>query len=313
MDKKILYKFFEGKVSAEEKERIREWLSDPANQQIMIEEREFFNALHLSNTKYERPVKKRNEQPKIRFIIREFLKIAAIIIFTAGIAGLFFISKMNDIKEAMNIVHVPPGQRVNLTLPDGTHVSLNAGSELRYSAYFSGSNREVQLNGEAFFNVKHNEQKPFVVHTRKCDIEVLGTKFNVESYDNSDDFSTSLIEGSVKLTNAVDFSDILILRPDSQATFRNGKLRADLIQDYDYFRWQEGLICFKDMEFGELMTRFEKYYDVKIIVENKDISKKIFSGKFRVSDGIDNALRILQKDTKYIYEKNHDATVLYIK
>lgn len=151
------------------------------------------------------------------------------------------------------------------------------------------------------------------MHTQKCDIEVLGTKFNVEAYANSADFSAALLEGSVKLTNTQDASDRLVLTPNHYATFSNGKLRTEPIEDYDYFRWQEGLICFKNMEFEELMTRFEKYFDIKITIENEEIRTKVFSGKFRTSDGIDNALRILQKDAKYRYEKNSEATLIHIK
>ena len=85
------------------------------------------------------------------------------------------------------------------------------------------------------------------------------------------------------------------------------------IADFDPFRWKEGLICFKSMHFKELMSRFEKCYGIHIIIENPKLADYICSGKFRISDGIDKALRILQKDAKYTFERNKDESVIYIK
>ena len=113
----------------------------------------------------------------------------------------------------MNTIKVPAGQRANLTLPDGTNVWLNARSEMRYPAVFTGNKREITLDGEAYFEVTHNEDKPFVVQTNKCNVEVLGTKFNVEAYSDSEDFCTSLMEGSVRVSDKGNPSESLVLAP----------------------------------------------------------------------------------------------------
>ncbi|MEG2066249.1 MAG: FecR family protein, partial [Tannerellaceae bacterium] len=225
----------------------------------------------------------------------------------------FYTSEKNELLSAMNTITVPAGQRVNLKLPDGTSVWLNARSEIVYPAVFLGSMREVKLDGEAYFEVAHNAKSPFIVHTKKCNIEVLGTKFNVEAYSDSDDFSTSLMEGSVKVTDKAASSTPIILKPDQMAHLENGRLLVSSIDDYDHFRWRDGLVCFRNMEFNELMTRFEKCYGIDIIIENKNLKGYTCSGKFRVSDGLDNALRILQQDARYTFERNEENTVVYIK
>ena len=100
---------------------------------------------------------------------------------------------------AMQTITVPAGQRVNLDLPDGSNVWLNAGTTMQYPVSFMTDKREVILDGEAYFEVAHNEKSPFVVHTSTLDVEVLGTKFNVEAYSARKIFETSLMEGRVKV------------------------------------------------------------------------------------------------------------------
>ena len=184
---------------------------------------------------------------------------------------------------------------------------------MRYPAVFTGNKREITLDGEAYFEVTHNEDKPFVVQTNKCNVEVLGTKFNVEAYSDSEDFCTSLMEGSVRVSDKRNPSETVLLSPNHMVSLENGQLSTSPISDFDVFRWKEGLICFRNMNFEQLMLRFEKCYGVRIVVENKHLVNYICSGKFRISDGIDNVLRILQKDAKYSFERNNDESVIYIK
>lgn len=317
MDKKILYKFFDRQATATEKKEIVQWLEESQeNRDKLFTEREFFTAMILSGKlrEQENVSKGGKKQNKTTFqyqtVLRELCKIAAVIALTVT-TGLFFLQK--DDGDAMHTITVPSGQRANLTLPDGTKVWMNARTEIQYPGTFSKSKREIRLNGEAYFEVSHNPKQPFIVHTNKCAIEVLGTRFNVEDYADSKDFSTALMEGSVKVSDNKQDKNTLILSPDQLATFRNGKLTAKNITDYDYYRWREGLVCFKDVEFKQLMHRFEKCYGVRIVIENDKWLEYGFTGKFRVSDGIENALKILQKEAPYTFRKNTDDSIIYIK
>ena len=313
MEKETLYKFFDGKASREEKEAVRIWLeSSPENEQMLFREREFFDAMILSgSTKSAGPDQK--SRPFYRTVLFEAMKIAAVFAINIACGTYFYKSEIRKRGEAMNTITVPAGQRANLTLPDGTNVWLNARSEMRYPAAFTGNKREISLDGEAYFEVTHKGGKPFVVRTDKCNVEVLGTKFNVEAYSDSEDFCTSLMEGSVRVSDKKKPSESLVLAPNQQVSWINGHLQSKPIADFDPFRWKEGLICFKSMHFKELMSRFEKCYGIHIIIENPKLADYICSGKFRISDGIDKALRILQKDAKYTFERNKDESVIYIK
>ena len=311
MEKETLYKFFDGKASREEKEAVRIWLeSSPENEQELFREREFFDAMILSGSTKSAGEEKKSH-PFFRTVLFEAIKIAAVFVITVACGTYFYKSEIRKIGEAMNTIKVPAGQRANLTLPDGTNVWLNARSEMRYPAVFTGNKREITLDGEAYFEVTHNEDKPFVVQTNKCNVEVLGTKFNVEAYSDSEDFCTSLMEGSVRVSDKGNPSETVLLSPNHMVSLENGQLSTSPILDFDVFRWKEGLICFMNLE--NLMLLFEKCYGVRIVVENKHLVNYICSGKFRISDGIDNALRILQKDAKYSFERNNDESVIYIK
>lgn len=318
MNKETLYRYFEGMASREEEEAVYRWLDASAgNEEDLLKEREFFDAMILAGSAEDANEKKVEVQKhfgiRIHSFVREVLKVAAVVAITVACGLYFHLADKKELLSAMNTISVPVGQRVNLKLPDGTLVWLNASSEIVYPAVFSGGKREVRLNGEAYFEVTHNIENPFVVRTEKCDIEVLGTKFNVEAYSNSNNFSTALMEGSVKVTGNDSSSRPVLLKPDQEVRMKDGRLMVSSINDYDQFRWREGLVCFKDVAFNELMTRFEKCYGIQIVVENRHLEEYTCSGKFRISDGVDNALRILQRDARYTFERNEDNSIIYIK
>lgn len=312
MDKETLYRFFEGKATPEQESEIRAWMeSSDENGKEFFRERKLFDAIVLLG-KQDKEVTENKRPFYTRIPVRELLKIAAVIVFTLS-ATLFIQNKiLSDDRVAMNIVSVPAGQRVNLTLPDGTNLWLNACSTLKYPAVFTKNKREIILDGEAYFEVAHNKKKPFIVHTGKCDVEVLGTKFNVEAYSNKSKFETSLMEGSVKVSLASNNAESLVLAPDNRAYLEGGKLVSAKIEDYGNYRWKEGLICFKNLPFSDVMLKLEKYFDIRIIINNKKVRSCILTGKFRQADGIDYALKVLQKDVYFNFKRSENNDVIYI-
>ena len=142
---------------------------------------------------------------------------------------------------SMLTIIVPAGQRVNIELPDGSNVWLNAGTQMQYPVSFMEDKREIILDGEAYFDVARNEKCPFIVHTHAMDIEVLGTKFNVEAYAKQQNFEASLIQGKIKIKSPSDNNISQVLLPDYKSTLKNGKLVISKIEDYNIYRWKEGL------------------------------------------------------------------------
>ena len=312
MRRDILYKFFEGKASPKEQRLIGQWLDESEkHKEVLVRERMVFDAMIVSGGITDRQsVQSRKKRTRVVFM--ELLRVAAVILVMFLVGGYIYVRKMEEIRLANNIVTVPVGQRVNLQLPDGTSVWLNASSEIIYPAYFSGSTREIHLNGEAYFEVEHNASKPFIVHTETFDIKVLGTKFTVEAYKGREGFTTALMEGSVEVTDRKNKDKSVRLYPAQKVAFRNGELCKSPIDNYDVYRWREGLICFKETRFADLMRQLEKNYGVRILINNEAVKEKVFSGKFRTTDGIDNALRLLQKEGHYTFEWDENKTTVCI-
>lgn len=316
MNRELLYRFFEGRASAEEMKDIKEWSESSAdNHRSLLRERKLFDAMlvlsSMKSGKEERPA------PAIRRprrLVRELLKTAAIIAVTvcSTTAIWFSIGNNRYAHMAMQTVTVPAGQRANVILADGTSVWLNAGTTLTYPSIFDGDRREVTLDGEAYFDVTHNEEQPFRVRTHQMDIEVLGTEFNVEAYADLNRFETSLIRGCVKVSSADNPSQHIILAPNQRTRVEDGRLVVDNIEDFDVYRWREGLYCFHEKPLADIMKDLEKYFDLDIKLENPDLANIVLTGKFRIPEGLDYILRVLQLDVNFTYRRDVEKNILYI-
>lgn len=310
MERKILYRFFEGKASLEEEEEVCDWTeASEENMQEYIKERKYFDLLLIQNKRNSTP---HSSSGKV-YLLNNLIKYAAVVLLFI-MCGLqaYYITKPEKNSE-MNTITVPTGQRVNLLLSDGTNVWLNSGSRMRYPASFTKGKREVTLDGEGYFEVTKDPKRPFVVQTDKYNIQVLGTKFNVEAYNDTPLFSAALMEGSIQISDKTKPSNITLLHPQQKANSINGQLVVEKIQNYDIYRWRDGLLCFEHIAFNDLMKEFEKTYDIQIINENKNLDNYICSGKFRISDGVDFILQVLQRDVKFRFQRNENNTIIYIK
>ena len=214
---------------------------------------------------------------------------------------------------ALQTITVPAGQRINITLADGTNVWLNARTTIQYPITFNEKERLVKLDGEAYFDVTKDKSKPFIVQTDNYNVEVLGTQFDVNAYSETGEFETTLMSGSVKVASASDSTQKITLKPNNKVFLQDGKLHVTAVDDYNPYRWKEGLICFKNETFTSIMKDFEKYYGLTIQVKNKNVFKYVYTGKFRQTDGIDYALRVLQKDIKFTYQRDDENQIIYIE
>lgn len=316
MERAWLYKFFEGTASLEEEKAIREWLAaSPEHEEILLKERKLFDAMLLWGEDAETSGQDvRKESLKGRSSLRtELLKVAAVVLLTLGLNTLYHHVFDREEPVAMQTVTVPAGQRVNIKLPDGSNVWLNARTTLRFPFAFRSGRREVELDGEAYFDIVKDKKHPFIVETSKAKVEVYGTQFNVDAYTDRDEFEATLMSGSVKVISAANPLDMQLLAPDSKAYLEKGRLKVAPVDDYNPYRWKEGLICFRNETFRNIMKDFEKYYGMRIHVENKQVLKYFYTGKFRQADGIDYALRVLQKDIRFTYHRDDENHMLFIK
>lgn len=311
MDKEILQRYVEGNVNPEEIIAVVDWLDADENNV-----REFM-ALHKLNdiSLLNQPDNRADNQKKkrtvsFRKIGYELAKIAAILIIFWGGTKLFETNTTEESIITYQTLYVPAGQRAELILPDSTRVWLNAHSKLIYPVSFGKGNRQVELNGEAYFDVVHNEKQPFIVKTRQMDIQVLGTEFNVTSY--SSDFEVSLLKGCIELSSP-NLSSTYRMKEKEHIKLKNNKLIINNITDYDYFRWKEGLICFNNESVATIIEKLKLYYDINIETHNKKFLNSRYSGKFRTKDGIEQVLKVLQIEHKFSYTKNNDLNLITIK
>lgn len=302
----LLQRYIKGEVSAEERLKVASWLDEsPENMREFLALRKLYDiSLWQTDTSEKHFVKKRHFS--IQKITIEILKIAAI--FLIGFWG----SKLSSDKIQMQTIHVPAGQRAELTLADGTHVWLNSRSTLKFPERFSANARNVELDGEGYFSVQHNEKSPFTVQTSKYAIQVLGTEFNVKAYRNSPLFETALLKGSVKISSP-NWENELLLKPNEVVSIENKRIKKSIINNNDYFKWKEGLFCFENESIQDLIKKLELYYDTTIEIQCPSLLEHHYSGKFRIQDGIEHVLKVLQLKHKFTYLKDDDKNLIIIK
>ncbi|MBC7947217.1 MAG: FecR family protein [Chitinophagaceae bacterium] len=269
------------------------------------------------------------EQPRIRPFIRK--KLLWITGFAASILIVWFVAiyvpgKNNQPKtSAQNTVSTKRGSKSKIQLPDGTQVWLNADSKITYNENFQGALREVQLTGEAFFDVVRDESRPFVIHANAIDVRVLGTAFNVRSYENEKKTETSLIHGSVEITLRNSPDNKYILKPNEKLIVQNDNLQ--LLAEKDATKksepkkpiltlakinyqekdtsaletlWVKNKLAFDGETFEEIALKIERWYDVKVNINDDRIRKVEFSGIFE-DENLQQVMEALQITGKFKY------------
>ncbi|QIA06580.1 FecR family protein [Draconibacterium halophilum] len=174
-------------------------------------------------------------------------------------------------------VKVPLGQMSEITLCDGTHVWLNSGTTLRYSNSFDRKSRNVILDGEAYFDVEKSDI-PFRVNLKHSVVEVLGTEFNVISYEKDNSSEITLVEGSVRV-NSPEGEKIAQLKPSQRLKIDDhSNIKLTTVDTEFYVSWTEGKIVFRDEKLTEICDRLERWYNVDITLEDKEVEELNFSG-----------------------------------
>lgn len=215
--------------------------------------------------------------------------------------------------QAETSLFVPAGQRVNLTLPDGTVVWLNAQSRLVYPTAFTGNERRVGIEGEAYFEVAPDKDHPFIVAIGDIEVKVLGTSFNVCNYPQETFCRVSLVEGSLQVYHPQSETDGIILKPNEEVCIENGKMQVSDISNSDYFLWTEGICSFDNEELGIILKKLELYYDITIEVKDADMLQWKYTVKFRQRDGIDEIFRLMQKVHPFRMQKDGDGNKIIIR
>ena len=318
MEKEIIKRYVRGEASFEERKMVTDWASsDPLHFKELEQERRLFLALtwHLPETQKPVPNTSTNRKRLTvwRNTARIALRIAAVIAIGLILGTMLYTYKVDSLPEQMLAIQTPAGQRMNTTLTDGTQVWLNSQARVEYPVLFSRNERRVKVSGEVMFDVTKSADRPFIVETYACDIEVLGTKFNVIADEQNGRFSTALLRGEVRITSRVDGQQIL-MKPNDVVSLENGKLRLSHIDDQDEYLWPEGYISLKNKNFNDLIEEFARVFDARIEVRGSidGADRRYKWGKIRIADGVDDALEILQASYRFTYTRDIETNEIII-
>ncbi len=245
-------------------------------------------------------------------------KIAAVLIFIVGIAGSLFgylnsgSNKLEPIPITYTTVITENGQTSKIILPDSSIVWLNSGTTLSYDNNFSVNNRNVSLEGEAYFKVKRNGAVPLVVCCNELEVKVLGTEFDVSAFPEDDEILVVLEKGSIELSHIRNKFQNFELEPGEIARFDdvNNKLVVSNTDTYQYVSWKDGVLIFNDASMKDVFTKLEHWYGVEIEVENPEVYDLIFNATI-VDENLEDIFHLIKYtcdiDYKIVY--SHDPLI----
>lgn len=318
MDDLLLIRFLTHSCTPEEIKRVSAWLAaGTANAEWLFEMERIWNLkkeIYYSDREeiekaYQRFItgltqEKGKSAPakKLfpRFRLSSLLKYAVSIVLIALLGANLYIASDNKTAKP-TVIEVPKGQRISIWLSDSTRVWLNSQSKLVYPARFSAVHREVTLEGEAFFEVKHNDRVPFTVHSSLLSVKVLGTRFNMRTYPDEKQVVT-LTEGNVEIHTG-DRTKSFVLHPQEQASYSvqtgltvTRNVPTDLVQ-----AWIKGETAFIDKKLDEIVPALERRYNVRFQLTDSVLATESFTCHFKETATIKQILDLLKATNKVNY------------
>jgi len=349
----LLTKYLQGEADQDERIKARLWINQNSdNKKYFDELKDIWEASRivsstqlfdiqksLANTKF-KIASKLNLQysdGKIK-LLKELLKIAAVFILAFIIGGIIFnwynVPKDLISQKTYTIIEVPLGSKSKVTLPDGSIVWINAGSSIKYVTNSFISKRDIYLEGEAFFEIKKNNQNQFSVITSDINITALGTSFNVKAYKDEDEIETTLVKGKVSIEKRDESGkskQIAILSPNQKAIYIKSENKLDLntgnkitknkqvikplklkekiiikhnINTELSTSWKDNRWIFKDENLKSLASKIERRYDVTIIFEDKSLHDYMFSGTLE-NETLEQLLQVIRLTAPIDYSVIH--------
>lgn len=326
MDYTLINKYLAGTATETEVEEIFTWIeSSSSNRDEFVKYKQAWALTARSNkniksswTKVQNQTTRKNKIPSLYLNV---IRYAALIIVTLGLGMVLqYILTTNNHQQgktylASTTINASFGQMTNLVLPDGTSVILNSGSTITYSTNFSLANRNVILEGEAFFDVAKDSIHPFTIETETIDFRVYGTSFNIEAYSDDKQVNTTLIEGSLGVISKKG-NELVRLSPGENAKYE--KLEYELfVNKVDtslYTSWKIGVISFRNERLEDIARKIERLYNVKIVIRNKNLLNETYWGTILRNKPIDQILEVIKITASFEYEivtEENQKTLIY--
>ena len=238
------------------------------------------------------------------------LSIAAsvVVLFSVGLNIYWAMKKdTNELSPLCEFAVPAGGGLAHLTLSDGSQVTLNAGSKISYPSLFTSKQREVKLTGEAFFDISKDENRPFIVTLSDYQVEVLGTTFNIEAYEQMDYIKTTLFTGSILISPHKALDKQILLQPQESCIYTKRDEKYNVRKEDFLFEgsWRSGNYKFKDTSLQEICLKLEQIYGVKISLAPY-IQEDLYTGTIAFNKPIEVALQLLNYKQEFTIEKTND-------
>ncbi len=314
----LIVAYFSNELSESQCKEVDAWRKESAQNEQWFKELQFtWEALpHL--TEMERfnsfealeKIHFRLRQKKNQNIYYYLVRIAAVLMFPLLLGSLFLYQNNLNLEKkinqsAMQKIYSRQGSISEFTLTDGTKVWLNSGSSIEFPIHFGKNKREVTLCGEAYFDVAKDTKKPFVVKAGKLNIEVLGTQFNVTNYEKEKDIEVILEEGKIKLSTLERKKTVFygVVRPNEKWNFgkKDKKMTRSKVTVDKYITWRYGSLIFKDDPMHEVAKRLGRWFDVEIVIKDKELSDYIYTATFK-KESLERVLRLLKLSAPIDFE-----------
>ena len=327
----LIVSFLSGELNQEGRDELKTWIDESeAHRRYFLQCQElWFSALpEEERTRYDHEAAFRQFQQRVaasksgkkkavRISWPMWVRYAAVVALVGMIAYFSYRQGEGNLREALADIEVvvPLGSQAQMRLPDGTLVTLNAGSRMTYAQDFGVDNREVELQGEGYFEVAHNEEIPFYVRSKSLQVKVLGTKFNFRDYPEDRQVIVSLLEGKVALHNQIRQEAECFLMPDERVVLdkSDGRMKIESTKRTKADAgWKQGILSFDEVLLPEVIQTLERSYDVQITLKTDSLADYRFYGTFnRTSQGIKDVLEALAATGKIHYTLEDNQIVLY--
>ena len=316
LNEDIIIRYLENRCSEEDFVLINEWMKESdenAGELFRMEEiyqlgkfpfeeeNLVVRAERRLGRRLEQENQKKQEVFKLRSVLRYAAAIVGVMVLAAGLAYWF-----RNKAEELVVASAAHGQVREMLLPDGTKVWLNQSSVLKYPRAFEGKERHVYLDGEAYFEVARNHEKPFMVKSPAMDVRVLGTSFNIKCRPDNSFAETTLIEGEVEVKDKSDKGRITLL-PGQKAVLNRvtGRMQVKQME----IVWHNDLIPFEKSSIFQIAAALERFYGVKIILSPDVDSTNTYSGVLKKKDNIESVLNSLRNSIPFNYKKVDDNNI----
>jgi len=293
---------------------VEQWLSEHWDSSAEVGSNLLIEAV-FSQIKEYRLVSPSGKKFSMARVVSYYQRIAAILLIPLlGMGAWFAISQYETTVVQYSETIAPRRQKSQIVLSDGTQVWLNSDTKIRYPGQFSKNQRDVYLEGEAFFKVTKNEHQPFYVHTSGPVVKVLGTKFNVKAYLDENQVETSLFEGSVDLVINGDNGRILekVLLPGESIVYgmHTGQLSSVKFPKDEINGWKKNQLIFKDDTFFNLVKKIERWYNVEVIYDEKKFDDRRLTVELYEGERLEKLMDIISLALSVNYQYGKGKIIL---